>query len=176
MKKSWKAIWSVVLSVCCLLSGMPVAAAATGTTYSGSNVESQNYGRWSSTIKSYLSVCEDGSLMRVQYVGQKVGVLVEYYDSSYNLNESRSRILPAELPIFGGFYETDANYFLVTGQRNPDESPDVEVFRITKYDKQWNRIGSAGLYDCNTTVPFDAGSLRMDDAGKYLLIRTSHEM
>lgn len=109
MKKSWKAIWSVVLSVCCLLSGMPVAAAATGTTYSGSNVESQNYSRWSSTIKSYLSVCEDGSLMRVQYVGQKVGVLVEYYDSSYNLNESRSRILPAELPIFGGFYETDAN-------------------------------------------------------------------
>ena len=57
-----------------------------------------------------------------------------------------------------------------------EESADVEVYRITKYDKDWNRISSAGLYDCNTTVPFDAGSARMDSAGDYLFIRTCHEM
>ena len=177
MKKHIKKCFAVILSFCCLVSAIPVSAAKTTcTTYSGSNVESQNYSRWSSTVKSYLSACSDGSLMRVQYVSSEKKVLVEYYDEAYNIDESRSRFLPEELPIFGGFYETDSCYFLVTGQENPDESADVEVFRITKYDKQWNRLGSAGLYDCNTTVPFDAGSLRMDDAGKYLLIRTSHEM
>ena len=66
--------------------------------------------------------------------------------------------------------------FLITGQTNKEQSADVEVVRITKYDKDWNRISSTGLYDCNTTVPFDAGSCRMDMLEKYLMIRTSHEM
>ena len=32
------------------------------------------------------------------------------------------------------------------------------------------------MYDCNTTLPFYAGSLRFAECGKYLLIRTSHQM
>ncbi len=112
--------------------------------------------------------------MRVQNTDSDKGVLVEYYDASYTITEVKN--IPQELPIFGGFYETDSNYFLLTGQTNAEESPDVEVFRITKYDKGWNRIGSVGLYDCNTTVPFNAGSARMTVSGKYLLIRTCHEM
>ena len=177
MEKKRSRILAVVLAVCCLISGIPTTAASTScTVYSGTNVEYQNYSTWSKPVTSYLSACEDGSLMRVQYVGSEKKVLVEYYDEAYSMDESKSFFLPEELPLFGGFYETDSYYFLVTGQKNPDQSPDVEVFRVTKYDKQWNRIGSAGLYDCNTTVPFDAGSLRMDDAGNYLLIRTSHEM
>lgn len=177
MKMRIKKYIAMILSVCCLIGGIPVTAAQTAcATYRGSNVEGQNYDRWSSTIKSYLSSCGDGTFMRVQYVSSEKKVLVEYYDEKFHLDSSRSRFLPEELPLFGGFYETGSYYFLVTGQENPEESADVEVFRITKYDKQWNRLGSAGLYDCNTTVPFEAGSLRMEDAGKYLLIRTSHEM
>ena len=34
-------------------------------------------------------------------------------------------------------------YYIVSGQNNPDELADVECFRITKYDKNWNRITSA---------------------------------
>ena len=112
--------------------------------------------------------------MRVQGYATTDGTLVEYYDSAYNLLDTK--IIPKELSLFGGFYATDSNYFLLTGQTNEDESADVEVYRITKYDKQWNRLGSAGLYDCNTTVPFDAGSARMDASGQYLLIRTCHKM
>lgn len=177
MKKYLIQTLTAVSLVVCMFTGIKVQAAKTTcTVYSGRNVESQNYSRYSTPIDSYLAVCQDGSLMRLQYGSRIGGVLVEYYDKDYNIDEKRSRILPQELPIFGGFYETASHYLLVTGQNNSQESPDVEVYRITKYDKSWNRIASAGLYDCNTTIPFDAGSLRMDVSGKYLLIRTSHEM
>jgi len=142
--------------------------------YTGSNIEAQDYLRWSSPVKSYLEPLAGGSLLRVQAGGNIKGIIAEYYDSAYNLTAAKR--IPEELPIFGGFYASDSHYFLVTGQQNPNESKDVAVFRITKYDKSWNRLGQAELKDCNTTVPFDAGSLRMDRCGKYLLIRTSHEM
>lgn len=164
--------------VVCLVFGMvpdtAFAATTSCTVYSGTNVEGQNYSRWASPISSYLAVCEDGNLMRVQAGSDVEGILVEYYDTSYNL--LRTQTVTAELPIFGGFYETSTNYFLLTGQNNSEESAEVEVYRITKYDKNWKRLGSCGLYDCNTTVPFNAGSARMDVCGDYLLIHTSHEM
>ena len=131
-----------------------------------------DYSRWASVIRSYLTGCDDGRLMRV-YSGSK-GYYVEYYDSDFNLLESRT--IDKELSLFGGFYAGKDAYYIVSGQNNPDESADVECFRITKYDKNWNRITSAGLYDCNTYVPFDAGSLRMTEASGYLFIRTSHTM
>lgn len=172
-----KRVLGFLLSACLAVGMVPTTVSAvttTCTTYNGNNVEDQNYSRYAVPITSYLSVCEDGSLMRVQYGSSIDGVLVEYYDAAYNLLSTK--IIAEELPLFGGFYETDSNYFLLTGQTNEEESEEVEVYRITKYDKSWNRIGSAGLYDCNTTVPFDAGSARMDVCGNYLLIRTSHEM
>lgn len=146
--------------------------------YEGSNVEWQDYYVYGNTIGSYLTICTDGRLMRVQCVhdntDNKDTILVEYYSSDYKLQETKT--LDAELPLFGGFYETDSNYFLLTGQKNPNKETNVEVYRITKYDKSWNKINSAGLSDCNTTIPFDAGSARMDASGNYLLIRTCHEM
>lgn len=151
-----------------LAAGLPCAE------YTGTNTEAQNYSRWSAPVRSYLESLSDGSLMRVQAGGDIKGAVAEYYDSFYHLTSSKN--IAEELPIFGGFYAADNSYFLVTGQENPDESADVSVFRITKYDTDWNRLGQAELKDCNTTIPFDAGSVRMDSCGKYLLIRTSHEM
>lgn len=133
---------------------------------------SHDYSRWASFIRSYLVGCDDGRLMRV-YLGSK-GYYVEYYDSNFNLLESKT--IDKELSLSGGFYAGKDAYYIVSGQNNPDELADVECFRITKYDKNWNRITSVGLYDCNTYVPFDAGSLRMTEASGYLFIRTSHTM
>lgn len=164
--------------ICLVLAFLPAVSAQAVTvtcdTYDGENVENQSYSRYTSPIESYLTPCDNGTLMRVQFLNSTDGVLVEYYDASYNLLSSRR--IAAELPVFGGFYATENSYFLLTGQTNTEESADVEVFRITKYDHNWNRLGSDGLYDCNTTVPFDAGSARFAVCGKYLLIRTAHEM
>lgn len=37
----------------------------TDTVYEGENIEQQNYLRWGHPVRSYLTVCQDGSFMRV---------------------------------------------------------------------------------------------------------------
>ena len=186
MKKEIKKGISMILSLAMILTmsvgyqGKKVNAATKTavktqcTTYQGSNVGAQNYSRWTNPMKSYLAAQDDGSLMRVQYGSKIGGLLVEYYDKDYNLTDTK--IVDEELPVFGGFYATKDNYYVITGQINKDEDNDLEVYRITKYDKKWNKIKSTGLKNCNTTYPFDAGSCRMDVSGKYMIIRTCHKM
>ena len=171
-----KKVLSFIIAICMIIISVPISASATGacTTYSGDNLEDQNYSAWTSPTKSYLSECSNGRLMRIQAGNSISGVLIEYYDTSYKLLSSK--LLPQELPIFGGFYESDSNYFLVTGQTNREELSTTEVYRLTKYDKSWNRISSVGVYNANTTVPFDAGTARMVMSGNVMIIYTSHEM
>lgn len=158
-----------------LMMGTAVSAyAACGQDYESSNSNAQNYTKWSTPIESYLTETTDGKLMRVQKTDDNTGILVEYYTKDYKLQESK--IIDDELPIFGGFYATDVNYYILSGQSNKETDDSVEVVRITKYDKNWNRIASASEYGANTKVPFDAGSARMTHDGKYLFIRTCHLM
>ncbi|MCM1045365.1 MAG: Ig-like domain-containing protein [Candidatus Gastranaerophilales bacterium] len=189
-----KKVFSLLLAACLAVGMLPttggVAYAETLETlsdggqcqqmYEGSNINAQNYGNsypyWSSPVESYLVPMSDGGTMRVQAGDHIEGILVEYYDADHNAQVARTKVIPEELPIFGGFYATSDAYYVLTGQNNPDESADVEVYRITKYDTNWNRVGSDGLKNCNTTKPFDAGSARMEAYGDYLLVRTSHEM
>lgn len=140
----------------------------------GTNIGDNEY-PWhhGSTVKSYLTV-SNGGYMKVQGGVSGMAAAVAYYDSDYNILSRKT--VAEELPIFGGFYESSSNYFLVTGQDNTEENNSKQVFRITKYDKNWNRLGSCGLNGANTVHPFDAGSCRMAMSGKYLLISTCHEM
>lgn len=151
------------------------AAEVACTTYTGDNIEDQNYeySQWAKPIRSYLTY-ENGTYMRVQAGADANGYVVEYFDSSFTI--TGRKIVPQELPLFGGFYEMNGNYYILSGQTNKNESDSVEVYRITKYTKDWSRVASCGLYGENTTVPFDAGSARMAAYGNYLMIRTSHEM
>ena len=149
-------------------------AVAQCVAYSGSNVNDQDYVQWSDTVKSYLTVCDNGNYMRVQSGAIKGKLLVEYYSSDFE--PLSTKLIDNELPVFGAFYDSGNNYYVLSGQENPKQNDFLEVFRITKYDKNWNRIKSCGLYGANTTVPFDAGSARMTHSGDHLLVRTCHEM
>ena len=149
-------------------------AVAQCVAYSGSNVNDQDYVQWSNTVKSYLTVCDNGNYMRVQSGAIEGKLLVEYYSSDFE--PLSTKLIDNELPIFGAFYDSGNNYYVLSGQENPKQNDSLEVFRITKYDKNWNKIKSCGLYGANTTVPFDAGSARMTHSGDHLLVRTCHEM
>lgn len=149
-------------------------AVAQCVVYSGSNVNAQDYVQWSDTVKSYLTVCDNGNYMRVQSGAIKGKLLVEYYSSDFE--PLSTKLIDNELPIFGAFYDSGNNYYVLSGQENPKQNDSLEVFRITKYDKNWNKIKSCGLYGANTTVPFDAGSARMTHSGDHLLVRTCHKM
>lgn len=186
MQKEWihRRLCALAAAACLLVSFCPVVSAshtvdtANGVcaVFDGANVNSQDYinaRRWSQPIASYLEPLADGRWMRVQAT-QGDGVVVQCYDADYNVLSTRT--IPEELPLFGAFYATEGAYYLLTGQRNPDRLDDVECFRLTKYDRDWNRITSVGVSDCNTTVPFDAGCARFTQLGQYLIVRTSHEM
>ena len=141
--------------------------------YEGTNAGAQTYDRWSKVINSYLFDDGEGYL-RVQGDAISGKLLAEYYSSDFTLQNTVT--VDLDLPIFGGFYSAGDSYYVLTGQNNKSENNSTEVFRITKYDKNWNRLGSSGLYGANTTKPFNAGTARFTQSGKYLLVRTCHEM
>ena len=141
--------------------------------YEGTNADAQTYDRWSKVINSYLFADGEGYL-RVQGDAINGKLLAEYYSSDFTLQNTVT--VDLDLPIFGGFYSAGDSYYVLTGQNNKSENNSTEVFRITKYDKNWNRLGSSGLYGANTTKPFNAGTARFTQNGKYLLVRTCHEM
>lgn len=180
MKKKSSSVLSAVLAAGIALSSALTTSAYSEVSDKNSNIEKQNYiyfdfyaWNWSHPMESFLSA-ENDSLMRFQPVNDGSGYSVEYYDSNLKLISTVK--VPQELPLFGCFYSGSDGYYIVSGQKNPDESSGVEVFRITKYDKSWNRIISDGIFGSNTTIPFDAGSCRVAEYGNYLLIRTSHQM
>ena len=178
LKKFATAVFAMAAVAAALIftGGTSVTAKAAVNTKSDIEIATRlhNYSRSASPIGSYLVDIGNGNMMRVQSDYDSSNIYVEYYDSQYNVTGVRQ--LAPELPIYGGFYSGSDAYYIVTGQKNEEESDTVECYRITKYDKNWNRIGSAGLYDCNTFLPFRAGCVRMTEADGYLFVRTSHQM
>ncbi len=179
-----KRIMSIVLIFVLLFSCVPFSAAAIetipcGTELSGTNVGGHDYfTNWSSNTYSYLIECADKNLMRVVWdtgnFASWDNIEVAYYTPDYQLIKT---VYPEmELEIFGGFHAMENGYYLLFGQTNYDERPDVEVMRLVKYDKNWNRIGAISYYGCNTFVPFDAGNVDFAHDGTTMVIRTNHTM
>ena len=147
-------------------------------TKAGSGEASENIhlpytsGAYGSVTDSSLAM-EGSDIVRVEYCNDHV--LVETYDpDGWKLKNTKT--IEPELRYFGGFYSgADANY-LVFGQPNKDESDEVEVIRVVKYDKSWNRLGACSVKGANTYVPFDAGGLDMTEWNGELYIHTCHGM
>ena len=172
-------ICSLLLALCLLVSAffaLPVGAATERTEpeqyTSNYDQHEYMYGRWAQPISSYLIAEEDGTFTRVEDTPN--GVVVETYNSNYQF--VRGIIVPREGYYFGGFHNGESYNFLVFGFSNPAEDDNQEVIRVVRYSKDWERIDCAVLCGANTTVPFDAGSLRFAEYGGYLYIRTAHEM
>ena len=137
--------------------------------------DGRNYSYYASTTdKNYIVPLDDGGYMTFVVNSGSNGYTAEYFNKYYESTGSKS--ISAELGTFGAFYSDANGYYILTGQNNTGESASVECFRLTKYDKSWNRKGSCGLKDCNTTYPFSSGSASMTSSGNFLVIRTCHKM
>ena len=181
-----------LLSCLCVLamaiSMLPAAWAAEPTPLKSTIAGGTYNGNWAVPIDAYLY--QDGdNLVRVEnFKGVKIvdaqgnfmkwsaypRLVAETYDSNFQLISSVD--LDMELDLWGGFYAGEDYNFVIFGQENPSEDDNAEVIRVVKYDKDWNRLGQASLRGANTTIPFDAGSVRCDEYNGYLYVRTSHEM
>ena len=147
-----------------------------------SNRSHNNYSSYyAGVVNSYLMEDKGGTFTRVENIN-KPGryapaekVVLETYDSKTK-KLVRKKEIPTELPIFGGFYSGEQYNFLIYGQGNTKESDKQEILRVVKYTKEWKRLGSVSAYGANTSRPFEAGSLRMAEAGGSLYIHTCHQM
>ena len=112
---------------------------------------------------SYLRTAKDG-YMRVYTPrgdGENGNIEIEYYDKSFCLTEKIS--IPRELEYWGGFFEGAEYYFTVEGTSNKDEIDTNEIIRVNKYDKNWNKLGTANItgdssmFGGEVRYPFDYG-------------------
>ena len=137
------------------------------------NASDNHYNTWSSVTNSYLVQNSDGTLTRLENTSS--GIVVENYSADGKKLISQ-RTISKELNLFGGFYSGKNYNYLVFGQNNTSESDSKEVVRVVKYTKSWSKVNSCSISGVNTTKPFSAGSLRMEEAGGKLYVYTCHEM
>lgn len=163
-----KKISAAVLAALCAIP----AASASADALKGANTIDNVY-KTGAVVTSYLYETDDG-FMIVQSAAADGKLLVRYYDKAYKLRSEK--LVELELPIFGAFSTDGDNYYVLTGRDNHSESDFMEVFMVTKYDKDWNKVDSAALYGAKTIIPFDEGSARMIHCGNYLIVRTCRTM
>lgn len=123
-------------------------------------------------VRSYLQEISQGIFQRVEAV--KNAIYVEKYDQNYQLLSMKK--IDGELEFFCGYYAGENSNFVVYGQDNPQENDNVEVIRLVKYDKNWNRLSQSSVFGANTKSPMGSGSLRMEENGNMLAIHTCHTM
>ena len=171
MKKAQR--WTALLcALALMLTLSPPVVSAAESPASSRNINGQDYATYGTTVKSYLYENDQGGVTRVEYTGGEL--IVEDYDEAYELTDSRT--ISVSLPLWGGFFAGEDANFVISGQNNNSENDSTEVICVEKYSKDWRFEGSASLNGANTTVPFDAGSLRCAEYGGYLYVRTCHEM
>ena len=166
------------LKASCTVTVTPLGSDTKGsaTTLSGrstDNASDNHYNTWSSVTNSYLVQNSDVTLTRLENTSS--GVVVENYSADGKTLISQ-RTISKELNIFGGFYSGKDYNYLVFGQNNTSESDSKEVVRVVKYTKSWSKVNSCSISGVNTTKPFSAGSLRMEESGGKLYVYTCHEM
>ncbi len=174
MRRKWIAVCLfLILAATLFAAPAAVLGASVPVPEKSSNLGDNDYRTWSSPVRSYLYE-EEGNLVRVEYLDGMI--LVERYNDSFVLLDSQKIPLDEGFSLWGGFYAGEEGNYVIIGQPNPTESDDVEVIRLIKYDKNWERLDQAELFGANTVAPFDAGSLRCTEYNGMLYVRTSHTM
>lgn len=177
--KHFRRLTALLCTLALTLALVPAASAAGAAPMPSKNIGMQAYsGNWSEPVTSYLYQNSQGGLTRVEckmkadYSGYDL--VVEEYNSAFQMLNKRS--LPMELPWWGGFFSGSQYNFVIYRQNNPNESDSVEVLRVVKYSKDWQRLDSLGVYGENTKVPIEAGTLRCAESNGILHIHTCHKM
>lgn len=166
-------IKKIVRFLCCFIMLMVVMA-----TQTNADVLPTPYDNLSVGLRSFsnLVATKDG-YMRVFYDNKKINI--EYYDNKFNITKKKS--IAMELPVWGGFYAGDNDYYVVEGKHNTAQKNDAEVVRVIKYNKNWKKIGAAKitgntkLFGGEVGYIFDVGCVEMTEYNGNLYIVTAHD-
>lgn len=109
-------------------------------------------------------------------LNQSSRVWLETFDASGTSTGVRD--IPMELDFCAAFYEGKDAYYLAFGQENMEENDSKEVYRIVRYDKDWNRLDAASVTggESHTTIPYHfSGHTAMAEENGLLLVHTARQ-
>lgn len=177
--KHFQRLTALLCALALTLALVPAASAAGAAPTASKNIGEQGYeGNWSKIINSYLYPNGQGGLTRVecQTNAQRTvrSLVVEDYNSAFQMVSRRAVAL--DLPLFGGFFAGSQYNFVVSTQDNLQESDSVEIMRVVKYSKDWQRLGQTSIYAENSHSPISFGTLRFTESNGVLYIHTCHTM
>ena len=113
----------------------------------------------------------DGGLQLVIYNDGNLYIM-KYSEDYVLLSE---RILPLELPLWGSFYNDGEYNYVICGQKRDDSAEDGgEVYRIIKYDRDFNRLASVSAFgsSTDTKTPFNSSNVSVASCGNELTVYT----
>lgn len=132
--------------------------------------------RWNTTENNGFFIDKEGrvTLTRIYTtVKGKTGIEFSFLNDIYGVSESKRIVLPGS--IFGTVLNADdGNYYIVSGNDNREEK-NIDVFIITKYNKNWKKTGSVSLKGNSslTIGPFEAGGAELLYIDGKLILYTS---
>lgn len=175
--KSIKRTFAVMVSIVTIFSLFTALPFSKSVTAADSIIPTLQFNHGSELISESFLTDTDNGYMRVFYDGEKVRI--EYYDNSFNILSKKS--VETELEYWGGFYKGSNAYFILEGCSNLSQDDDAEVIRVTKYDNDWNKLGSASitpdkeLFGGDVRYPFDYAGVQMTERDGTLYIVTGHQ-
>ncbi len=129
------------------------------------------YSKTGLSIKSYLFENYDKTFTRFECLNEN-DITIEIYSDKYELIDKKD--IESELMYFDGFYCGELYNFIIFVDPNPSCSDNVEVMRVVKYSKDWEKLGSCSLYGLNTSS-FGINAHMTEQSGN-LFIHTCHTM
>lgn len=194
MKKIAKYFISCLLAISIALTGIPGSAAvmevkaesaASGTAGKAEYMES-GFGLTDYTNVVRNCIPEDTGTCRTSFLGERQDggyqAAIYHQGKIYIKNVSRdyqlesSREIGLELPLWGGlFMGKDYNYVICGNEYDKQAEGGGEAYRIIKYNKEFERIGSVSLNsdETCTATPFYWGTVSADECGDVLTVYTS---
>ncbi|QMV43296.1 hypothetical protein [Cohnella cholangitidis] len=140
-----------------------------GNTLERSSVD-YNYSNWFSPSKRFLYI-SGGQLQVLEASETRSQLIIHSFSSDYK--ELGQKKVPMELPLFGGFHQSqDGNYYVIYGQNNREDSDRKVVYRVVKYDNSWKKIAQVDITDVYVSEPFHASNVTMDSYNDKLIIHS----
>lgn len=98
-------------------------------------------------------------------------LIIHTLSSGYK--ELSEKKVPMELPLFGGFHQSeDGYYYVIYGQNNQADSDSKVVYRVVKYDASWKKVAQVDIAGVYVSGPFQASNLTMDSYNDKLIIHS----
>lgn len=163
-----------ITGVCTVFFSSPVLTVdADSKTVNGvvsNNIHENDYSGTGSVDICSLVNNNNGTFSRVEFM-QDI-ILVETYNTKCQLLSQR--FVKPELQIYGGCFNGGNCNYILYGNENLSNDPKKETVRVVKYSKDWQRLGAASLYGCNTQMPFENCNVDLSEYGDNVFVRMGH--